>query len=216
MIHFHSIKVKNFLSVGNTPVEIVLDKSPTTVIIGSNGAGKSLVLDGINFALYGKPYRKINKPDLVNSINGKGLEVELNFTSKGKHYRIIRGIKPNIFEIYEDSKLLNQASDTRDYQEFLETIILGMNENAFKQIVLIGSANYVPFMQLDTSKRREVIEDLLDIKIFSTMNILLKGKLSSVNETLKDLESKYSLLQEKKASRLFSQKVFSRILSEIY
>lgn len=198
MIEFQSIKTKNFLSVGNNPVEILLNKSPTTCISGRNGSGKSLILDGINFALFGKPYRKINKPDLVNSINGKGLEVELLFTSKSKQYKIVRGIKPNILEIYEDSKLLNQASDSRDYQEFLETNILGMNENAFKQIVLIGSANYVPFMQLDTSKRREVIEDLLDIKIFSTMNILLKGKLSSIKETLRDLDSKYSVLVEKK------------------
>lgn len=198
MLEFQLVKVKNFLSVGNNPVEVLLNKSPTTVIVGRNGSGKSLILDSINFCLYGKPYRKINKGNLVNSINNKNLEAEINFTTKGKSYRIIRGIKPNKFEIYEDGNLINQASDQRDYQEFLETNILGMNENAFKQIVLIGSSNYTPFMQLDTPKRREVIEDLLDIKIFTNMNILLKGKLSSVKETIRDLESKYELLSEKK------------------
>lgn len=194
MIIFESVSLKNFLSVGNNPVEVLLNKSPTTVIQGRNGQGKSCISDAINFALYGKPYRKINKPDLVNSINSKALEVDIKFTSNGKHYRIVRGIKPNIFEIYENGKIINQASDTRDYQEFLESNILGMNENAFKQIVLIGSTNYIPFMQLDTSKRKDVIEELLDIKIFSNMNILLKGKISSVKENIRDLEYKKNTL----------------------
>jgi len=185
-LNFHYVKYKNILSTGNAWTQIDLDKSRSTLILGDNGSGKSTMLDAICFALYGKPFRKINKPQLVNSINGKGLEVEVSFTTNGVNYRIRRGIKPNVFEIWKNDELLNQDAKAGDYQEFLEESILKMNMKSFGQIVVLGSSTFVPFMQLTAANRRQVIEDLLDIQVFSTMNTLLKQKIATNKEQVED------------------------------
>ena len=176
MILFEKLRWKNILSTGNAFTEISLSAHKTSLIVGENGAGKSTILDALCFALYGKPFRKINKNQLLNSINGKGLVVEIEFKVGKRSYTIKRGIKPNLFEIYVDGTLLDQHSDAREYQEMLEKQILKLNYRSFSQIVILGSASFVPFMQLPAAHRREVIEDLLDIQIFSTMNVLLKDK----------------------------------------
>lgn len=178
MIHFKSIKWKNLLSTGNVFTEIVFDKHKTTLIVGENGAGKSTILDALSFGLYGKPFRKVNKGQLVNTVNGKGTVVELVFGIGKKEYKIVRGIKPNVFEIYSDDNLIDQHADAKEYQEMLETQILKLNQKSFAQIVILGSASFVPFMQLPTNHRREIVEDLLDIQIFSTMNSILKDKIA--------------------------------------
>jgi len=180
MIVFKSVQWSNFLSTGNSPNKVLLNKSTTTLIIGKNGEGKSTILDALCFSLFGKPFRNINKGQLVNSINGKKCVVEVEFDINGKEYKIIRGIKPNIFEIWQDGDLLNQDAASRDYQKVLEQQILKLNYKTFTQVVILGSASFVPFMQLPNTQRREVIEDILDIRIFSTMNQLLKEK---ANET---------------------------------
>ena len=182
MIVFEVVRYKNFLSTGNVFTEIQLNKNPTTLIVGENGAGKSTFLDAITFGLFGKPFRNINKPQLVNSINEKDCLVEVEFAIGSKKYKIVRGIKPNVFEIYAGSELVNQAANSKDYQEQLEKTILKMNYKSFTQIVILGSTNFTPFMQLSASDRRAVIEDLLDIQIFSSMNVIVKSKL----HTLKD------------------------------
>ena len=182
MIIFKNLKWQNFLSTGNSFVEIDFLRSKTTLIVGENGAGKSTILDALSFALYGRPFRKINKPQLVNSINGKNLIVELNFSIGSHVYKIIRGMKPNIFEIYQNDKLLNQNSESKDYQEIFEKQFLKLNHKSFSQIVVLGTASFTPFMQLPAAHRREVIEDRLDIQIFSTMNILLKSKIQQNKE----------------------------------
>ncbi len=182
MITFKSVRYKNFLSTGNVFTEIKLNENATTLIVGENGAGKSTFLDAITFSLFGKPFRNINKPQLVNSINEKDCIVEVEFAIASKQYKIIRGIKPNVFEIYIDGELLNQDAKSKDYQEQLEKLILKMNYKSFTQIVILGSTNFTPFMQLSASDRRAVIEDLLDIQIFSSMNVIVKNKL----HTLKD------------------------------
>jgi DNA repair exonuclease SbcCD ATPase subunit len=177
MIVFKTIRWKNLLSTGNAFTEIKLNETANALIIGENGAGKSTILDALCFALFGKAFRKINKPLLVNSVNGKNCEVQIEFSTNGKEYKIIRGIKPAVFEIYCDDVLLNQDSASKDYQEHLEKFILKMNYKSFTQIVILGSASFVPFMQLSPADRRSVIEDLLDIQIFSTMNVLVKQKM---------------------------------------
>jgi DNA repair exonuclease SbcCD ATPase subunit len=182
VIVFEVVRYKNFLSTGNVFTEIQLNKNPTTLIVGENGAGKSTFLDAITFGLFGKPFRNINKPQLVNSINEKDCLVEVEFAIGSKKYKIVRGIKPNVFEIYAGSELVNQAANSKDYQEQLEKTILKMNYKSFTQIVILGSTNFTPFMQLSASDRRAVIEDLLDIQIFSSMNVIVKSKL----HTLKD------------------------------
>jgi DNA repair exonuclease SbcCD ATPase subunit len=182
VITFKSVRYKNFLSTGNVFTEIKLNENATTLIVGENGAGKSTFLDAITFSLFGKPFRNINKPQLVNSINEKDCIVEVEFAIASKQYKIIRGIKPNVFEIYIDGELLNQDAKSKDYQEQLEKLILKMNYKSFTQIVILGSTNFTPFMQLSASDRRAVIEDLLDIQIFSSMNVIVKNKL----HTLKD------------------------------
>jgi DNA repair exonuclease SbcCD ATPase subunit len=176
MIVFKSVQWKNFLSTGNSPNKVLLNRSQTTLIIGKNGEGKSTILDALCFSLFGKPFRNINKGQLVNSINGKGCSVEVEFDINGKEYKIIRGIKPNVFEIWLDGEMINQDAASRDYQKILEQQILKLNYKTFTQVVILGSASFVPFMQLPTTQRREVIEDILDIRIFSTMNSLLKEK----------------------------------------
>ena len=174
MIFFKILKYKNFLASGNAFIEIILDKSPRTLYIGNNGAGKSTVAEALTFALFNKAYRNVNKGDLVNSINGKDCIVELEFIESGIHYKIIRGIKPNIFEIYANNTLLPLPSELKDYQEHLERNIIKMNYKTFVQIVILGNAAFTPFMQLSPSDRRSVVESILDITIFSQMNIVLK------------------------------------------
>ena len=179
MLKFKSVRWKNLLSTGSAFTEILLDRNTNTLVVGENGAGKSSVLDALCFVLYGKPFRKIKKDQLLNSINGRELIVEIEFEIYNKQYKIIRGIKPTIFEIYQNDVLLDQDAASRDYQEYLEKNILRMNMKSFTQIVILGSSSFVPFMQLPAGIRREVIEDLLDIRIFSTMSVLLKDRVSS-------------------------------------
>lgn len=179
MINFRYVKYKNLLSSGNYWTEIRLDENQNTLVVGTNGAGKSTMLDALCFSLFGKPFREINKPLLVNSINQKECLVEVGFDTNGKNYRIIRGIKPNVFEIWQDGVLINQESSSRDYQDILEKSILKLTYKSFKQIVILGSASFTPFMQLSSADRRTIIEDLLDITIFSTMNSLIKDKMSN-------------------------------------
>jgi DNA repair exonuclease SbcCD ATPase subunit len=182
VIFFSKVRYKNFLSTGNIFTEINLGEHSTTLIVGENGAGKSTFLDAITFSLFGKPFRNINKPQLVNSINEKDCIVEIEFTIGKINYKVVRGIKPNTFEIYVDGDLLNQDAKSKDYQDYLEKVILKMNYKSFTQIVILGSTNFTPFMQLSAADRRTVIEDLLDIQIFSSMNVIVKNKL----HTLKD------------------------------
>jgi DNA repair exonuclease SbcCD ATPase subunit len=167
MILFRKIRWKNLLSTGNSFTEINFTRSTNTLIIGQNGAGKSTILDALCFVLFGKPFRKINKPQLLNSINGRDAVVEIEFSIGKKSYKVVRGIKPNIFEIYVDGVLLNQDAAAKDYQEVLENNILKLNYKSFTQVVILGSASFVPFMQLSAADRRTIIEDLLDIQIFS-------------------------------------------------
>jgi len=197
MILFKSVSWKNFLSTGNSANKILLDKSPTTLIIGKNGEGKSTILDALCFALFGKPFRNINKGQLVNSINGKNCIVEIEFSINGKEYRVLRGIKPNVFEIYVNDDLMNQDAAARDYQKVLEQQILKLNYKTFTQVVILGSASFVPFMQLSTAMRREVIEDILDIRIFSTMNQLLKEKANDTKAEISRIESEITMAKTK-------------------
>lgn len=197
MIVFESLRYKNILSTGNVFTEIDLQRSHTTLISGPNGAGKSTLLDALTFVLYGKPFRKINKPQLISSINQKEMLVEVDFTIGSYSYMIRRGMKPNVFEIFRDGILLNQDAASRDYQQYLEENILKINFKAFTQIVILGSATYVPFMQLPAQQRREVIEDLLDIQVFSTMNLLLKERIATNKEDLSDKKYSIDLLKSK-------------------
>lgn len=197
MIYFKKLRFKNFLSFGEQWTEIQLDRSPTTLVTGPNGAGKSTFLDALTFALYNKPFREINKPQLVNSVNNKGLLVEVEFSIGKKEYLIRRGIKPNKFEVIEDGKTLDQEGSARDQQNHLEKNILQMNYTAFTQIVILGKATYVPFMRLSTPDRRQVIEDLLGLKIFTTMNKVLKSMVSSLKEELRDVEAEVESAADK-------------------
>ncbi len=185
MIHFTKVRWKNFLSTGNAFTEIELDKNDSTLIVGENGAGKSTMLDALCFGLYGKPFRKIKKDQLINSVNGRDTVVEVEFTSKEHQYVIRRGIKPGLFEIIEDGVLIDQDAAARDYQEMLEKHILKLSMKSFTQIVILGSSSFVPFMQLTTGVRREVIEDLLDIRVFSSMALLLKDRVATNREEYK-------------------------------
>lgn len=194
---FKTIRYKNFLSTGNIFTEIDLATHKQTLIVGANGAGKSTILDALMYVLYNKPYRNINKPQLVNSINQKNLVVELEFITGSDKYLIRRGMKPNVFEIIKNGNLVNQSADARDYQEHLEKNILKLNYKSFSQIVVLGSASYVPFMQLPAAHRRAVIEDLLDIQVFSTMNNILKIRASDNKSNLSDVDFKINLVKEK-------------------
>ena len=197
MINFKYVRWKNFLSTGNQPTEIQLDKNPTTLIIGENGAGKSTVLDALCFGLFGKPFRTISKNQLVNSINNGSTVVEIEFTIGSVEYKVVRCIKPNKFEIYQNGKMMNQEANVRDYQKILEQNILKLNYGSFTQVVILGSSTFIPFMQLKARHRREVVEEILDIKIFSTMNLILKGKLKTVLEDIRDIDYQYDLASEK-------------------
>ena len=224
MIIFKTLTVKNFMSVGNNPITIYLDRAPTTLITGVNGSGKSgLLLDGISFGLFGKPHRKINKPQLINSINDKDCFVSVAFSIGSDEYIIHRGIKPNIFEIWKNGSMMNQDSKSRDYQAVLEQNILKLNHKSFHQIVVLGSSNFTPFMQLSKWNRREVIEDLLDITVFSKMNTLLKEQKKKTNDILFAIENeiqslkKQAELQEKHIADLktISSENTQRIKDEI-
>ena len=184
MIHFKKIRWKNFLSTGNAFTEVQLDRTKSTLIIGDNGAGKSTILDALTFVLFGKPFRAVNKSQLINSVNQNGTEVEVEFSIGSKQYLVKRGIKKNFFEIYQDGKMLNQDASVRDYQEYLEKTILKLNYKSFTQIVILGSSSFVPFMQLKANDRRTIIEDLLDIEIFSVMNQLLKVRVAQNKEDM--------------------------------
>ena len=197
MILFEKIRWKNFLSTGNQFSEIDFQKSSTTLIVGSNGAGKSTVLDALTFALFGKPFRKINKPQLPNSTNERDCRVEVEFSINNTNWKVCRGIKPNVFEIHRGDKLLDQSAATNDQQKWLEQNVLKMNYKSFTQIVILGSSTFVPFMQLTASNRREVIEDLLDIKIFSSMNTIIKDKIRQTKDSIKVLNLKKDNLNEK-------------------
>jgi DNA repair exonuclease SbcCD ATPase subunit len=198
MIQFEVIRWKNLLSTGNAFTEIKLNEHQNALIVGDNGAGKSTILDALCFALFGKAFRKINKPLLVNSVNEKECEVQIEFKTNGKNYKIVRGIKPNIFEIYCDGTLINQDSASKDYQEHLEKFILKMNYKSFTQIVILGSASFVPFMQLSPADRRAVIEDLLDIQIFSVMNTIVKQRMLSNKQALEINRVSLAAKEEKK------------------
>jgi DNA repair exonuclease SbcCD ATPase subunit len=197
MIVFKSVSWKNFLSTGNTANKVLLNKSSTTLIVGKNGEGKSTILDALCFGLFGKPFRDIKKNQLINSINQKQCMVEVEFDIGSVSYVIKRGIKPNVFEIYSNGQLLNQDAASRDYQKVLEQQILKLNYKTFTQVVILGSASFVPFMQLPSGQRREVIEDILDIRVFSVMNQLLKEKISATKDELRTIETNIELARQK-------------------
>jgi len=197
MIVFKTIKWRNFLSTGQHETELEFTKNSTNLIIGTNGAGKSTVLDALCFVLFGKSFRRINKPQLINSVNDKDCRVEIQFDVGNISWKVIRGIKPNIFEVYRDDLLLDQSATVLDQQKWLEQNVIKMNFKSFTQIVILGSSTFVPFMQLSTAHRREVIEDLLDIKIFSSMNTIIKEKIRSVKEDIKVLGLKKESLLDK-------------------
>ncbi|AOO10498.1 recombination-related endonuclease [Synechococcus phage S-RIM8] len=202
MITFETIRWKNFLSTGDQWTEIDFCESPSTLIVGSNGAGKSTMLDALCFGLFGKAFRKINKPQLVNSINEKGLKVEVTFSIGKDDYRVFRGIKPNVFELYKNNKLIDQDAATKDTQKYLEQSVLKLNFKSFTQVVILGSSTFVPFMQLPAAHRREVIEDLLDINIFSNMNGLLKDRIRLAQGQSKDCQYMLQLSEEKVSSQV--------------
>lgn len=197
MIKFKTLSYKNFLSTGNAGITILLDKSPTTLVTGVSGAGKSTFIDALCFGLYGKPFRDINKPGLINSINGKNLEVEVEFETNGRQYKIVRGMKPNKFDIFVDGNLLTQDAAIRDYQKVLEEQILQMTFKTFCQIVVLGSVDYTPFMQLPAAGRREVVEDILDIGVFSSMNQILKQQIQETKDEQAETDSEIKTLKER-------------------
>lgn len=196
-IEFKNVRWKNFLSTGDVFTDVQLNRNDSTLIVGQNGAGKSTLLDALSFGLFGKPYRNITKPQLLNSINNKNCVVEVEFDVGNTTFRIVRGIKPNVFEIYQNDSLINQSSNTRDYQEYLEQNVLKLNHKSFHQIVVIGSASFTPFMQLPSPQRRNIIEELLDIQVFSRMNQLLKEKIARVKELINDANNQLEIISEK-------------------
>ena len=198
MIIFSKITMKNFFSVGNTPIVIDLNTNKKTLSVGKNGSGKSsCILDSIVFALYGKPFRKTNKPNLLNSVNKTNLLVEIEFSIGNRNYKVVRGIKPNVFEIYYNGSLVNQDAKAKDYQEYLEKYILKVNYKSFINVVILGSARYNPFMGMSAADRRTIIEELLDIQVFSTMNVLVKDKLSKLKEENETLKYNIDITEEK-------------------
>ena len=197
MIIFEDIEWKNLLSTGNNPTKIYLNRSESTLVVGHNGAGKSTLLDALSFGLFGKPHRAVSKNQLINSVNKKGCLVTINFKVDSHTFKVIRGIKPNIFEIWQNGNMINQNSTSRDYQKLLEQTILKFNHKSFHQIIVLGSSSFVPFMQLPAWSRREIIEDLLDIKIFSVMKEFVKTRLSTLREEINDNKYQYDLIIEK-------------------
>ena len=216
MIHFKSIKWKNFLSTGNAFTEVKLNKSKSTLIIGNNGAGKSTILDALTFVLFGKPFRSVNKNQLINSINQGGTEVVVEFVIGSKEYIVKRGIKKNFFEIYQNGNMLNQDASIRDYQEYLEKTILKLNYKSFTQIVVLGSSTFIPFMQLKASDRRTIIEDLLDIEIFSVMNHILKTRVAQNKDDMGSVDIALGLSKgEKENLEFFIEKLKENKSSQI-
>ena len=211
MIIFEAIRWKNFLSTGNNWTEINIIKSKSTLVIGQNGAGKSTMLDAISFALFGRAHRNISKPQLINSINNKNCEVEVKFTIGKSKFRVLRGIKPNTFEIWKNGDMINQSSHSREYQKILEQNIIKLNHKSFHQIVVLGSSSFIPFMQLPAHHRRDVIEDLLDINIFSKMNTILKEKNLEVKNKLKENAHQLDLIK----NSLDSQRKYIRDITQI-
>ena len=211
MIKFQKLRFKNFLSTGNSFTEIDFINSPTTLVVGHNGAGKSTMLDALSFGLFGKPHRKISKAQLVNSINGKGSMVEVEFSIGSQNYKIVRGIKPNKFEIWTNGNMINQNSHAKEYQQVLEKNILKLTHKSFHQIVVLGSSSFVPFMQLSGGARREVIEDLLDINVFSKMNSLLKEKMSILKDEIQDANHNLEMCKTK----INAQKKYLRDLNAV-
>ena len=197
MIIFRNVRWKNFLSTGDNFTHIQLDRSPSTLIVGDNGSGKSTLLDAVSFGLFGKPHRNINKSQMINTINGKGCLVEVEFDIGSHTFKIVRGIKPNKFEIWQNGNMINQASAARDYQKFLEQNILKLNHKSFHQIVVLGSSSFIPFMQLSSHHRREVIEDLLDIQVFTKMNQILREKNVTLKQEITDTNYQLDLAKEK-------------------
>jgi len=210
MILFKEIRYRNFLSSGNQFTNITLDTSKDTLIVGQNGAGKSTILDALTFSLFGKPFRKVNKPQLVNSVNERDCVVEIEFEIGTTKYKVVRGIKPNIFVIYRNGSKLNEDCDAKEQQQFLEKQILKLNYKSFTQIVILGSASFVPFMQLSAAHRREVIEDLLDISVFSSMSEIIKGRLKDSKDALRVLDLK----KESVADKILMQKRFIKTLED--
>jgi len=204
MILFKTIRYKNFLSTGNQFTEVKFDDHKTSLIIGNNGSGKSTLLDALTFSLFGKSFRGVNKPQLINSVNEKDCLVEIEFVTSKTNWKVRRGLKPNIFQIYKDNELLNQDAATKDQQNWLESVVLKMNYKTFTQIVILGSSNFVPFMQLSAANRRDVIEDILDIKIFSAMNLAIKDRLRLCKDEITKLEYK----KESFADKVLMQKNF--------
>jgi len=201
VIKFSKIRWKNFLSTGNTFTEINFLKAKTTLINGDNGAGKTTLLDALSFVLFGKPYRNINIPQLVNSINEKDLKVEIEFSILESKYKVIRGLAPKVFEIYKDGNLINQNAKAKDYQEMFETQILKMSHKSFCQVVILGSTNYTPFMRLSAADRRNIVEALLDINIFSVMNNVLKSKVNLLKDNMKEVDDAIKILKHKQESQ---------------
>ena len=197
MINFSVVRYKNFLSTGNSFTEIRLDRSQSTLVVGHNGAGKSTMLDAISFGLFGKPHRNINKPQLVNSINQKQCLVEVEFSVGNTEYKVVRGIKPGKFEIYKNGQMFNQESHAKEYQRMLEQNILKLNHKSFHQVVVLGSSSFIPFMQLPAGHRRDVIEDLLDINVFSKMNQILREKNASLKDQTSDIVYQLDLISDK-------------------
>ena len=197
MINFNKIRYRNFLSTGNTFTEIDFSSSKSTLVVGANGSGKSTLLDALSFALFGKAHRNVNKPQLLNSVNNKDCVVEVEFVALGQEYKIVRGLKPALFEIWQDGTMINQDSHAKEYQKILEQNILKLNHKTFHQIVVLGSSSFIPFMQLPAQHRRDVIEDLLDINVFSKMNTVLKEKVSTLKQSLMDNSYKLEMSDTK-------------------
>ena len=208
MIVFEKLRWKNLLSTGNQFTEFNLSDTRSTLVIGGNGTGKSTMLDALTYGLFNRPFRKVSKGLLVNSINDKDCVVEIEFSVGTVKYKVVRGMKPAIFEIYRNDALLDQDAASRDYQKYLEQSVLKLNYKSFTQVVILGSSTFVPFMQLAAGHRREVIEDLLDIQIFSNMNLLLRERVRDNNESLRDCEYELQVAEE----RVIAQK---RILSAL-
>lgn len=211
MLTFKTVRWKNFLSTGNDWTEIQLNSHSNTLIVGANGVGKSSLLDAISFALFGKAHRNVNKPNLINSVNKKDCLVEIEFQTGDADYKIVRGMAPGIFQIFKDGAMIDQASHSKDYQRYLEQNILKLNHKSFHQIVVLGVSSFTPFMQLPLGARREIIEDLLDIGVFSKMNVLLKEKASRLKEQLRDVDHEIDIAE----TRQVSQKKYVRDLSKL-